>query len=372
MKKFALTTFCSCINEKGIWFIHSYLPLLMFFDFSKQEITVCKVIPDCGTYQLAAFCGICETKEKVFLVPNNASIISIFDKTFQSFTTIDLEKNNGNLFWDCFVEDKYVYCLPYKNEYLLKIDIASLEIIKSKSWHSEVEKSNNKLLHRSIKSDNFVIFVLCETNQILLYDIIKDEWQKKYVGNESNQYTQIIKIQQYIYLFDNRHNKLYKYTEDFSQLILEISIEHNEIILYSLFNKVLIDSVNSLEWRILDENLNLLQSHIYEVEDTNYTYNTNYRLGCWKQYKNQAVCIDPFNHLILVNEDLEYKIFNINLTDSQLVAIQKQLYAMQNIQLVDENEFFYCKDFIHNIKANDLNDKVSNHVGKLIYENIQI
>lgn len=370
MKNFSVNAFCMSVNNKGIWFVHGYLPVLMFFDFGKQKITINEIIPNCKTYQLASFCGICEADNKIFLIPNNASVISVYDKKIGSFTSITIDNKFSNLFWGCFINGNSIYCLPYKNDSIAKIDIQTLTITKSDSWHYLVDSIGNKILHRSVIVDNMIMFVLCETNQIIIYDFINNQWISKYVGNTDNQYTQITKVKDYIYLFDNKHKKIYKYNQDFSSLLLELTIDSDEINMQTLFDCILIDYMNKNDWFILDENLNLLKSYKYEYQDTDYTYNSRYFFGCWEQFNDKAFCITPFNQLIEMDRHFSCRKINLAIESKSINDMSETLNNMQDRYYIDEHEFYYFDKFINSIVFKDSNDKLENQIGKKIYESI--
>lgn len=128
---------CSLSDGDDIWFIPDNTGILCKYDVQSEEIDYMRIIPD-EIRSVCAYNSIVKYKGKLFLIPYWAERITIFDLESEEFEKIDLpdleEMNQeGHKFQSERKKNNYLYLIPVKYAYIIRLNMDTLEIVKSEN-----------------------------------------------------------------------------------------------------------------------------------------------------------------------------------------------------------------------------------------------
>lgn len=362
MKNLSLNSLCSYSNSHGIWFIHSYFPILLFFDFSQNKITFCKIISDVENYHLLLFNDIYEYKDKIIILSKMNNIMIIYDKKRDCFSNVKSIKEQNKIFNQSFDKQNLASCIFYQQDRnILKLEMETLNII-------EMVKLKHPSLCMQINVGENIFFTEKESNIIVIYNLRDNKWTEKEIGNSDNKFHRIIHLDQCFILFDKQKKKLYKYTLDFKYLISEINLEENEFMMNSVGNYLIIDSEKNDNWFVYNESLQLINQGKYHYQQTNHSLTNMIKLGTWTYSNEQLYCIDPYNHLLIFDQNMESIQIDLRFSEYQLNELKKSFQKNEPQQIFFENDWLSIDSWLTSIEKKVSNNGSASDYGKKIYE----
>ncbi len=128
-----------CFLEDGddIWFIPDNTGILCRYHVQSDEIDFMRIIPD-EIRSTCAYSSIVKHKDRLILIPYWAEKITIFYLKTEEFEKIDLpdseEMNQeGHKFQSECKKNNYLYLIPVKYTYIIRLNMDTLEIVKSEN-----------------------------------------------------------------------------------------------------------------------------------------------------------------------------------------------------------------------------------------------
>ena len=85
-----LNACCMYATEEGVWFVQGMMPILYFYSYKENQVTVAKAISIGKNYGTAYFSSIYISENELYLIPNNYNAIVIYDLEKDSFCIIEL------------------------------------------------------------------------------------------------------------------------------------------------------------------------------------------------------------------------------------------------------------------------------------------
>lgn len=136
MKALKIKMQCFFADGQFMWFMPEEICVLCKYDLKSGKI-VSMYMPN-GTMRSNAYGTIVKYKENLVLIPYGAEKIMIFNMNTEAFIQIALPKTKENYMKSSkfdygFVKDRYIYLVPSKYPYILRVDMESYEILQSEN-----------------------------------------------------------------------------------------------------------------------------------------------------------------------------------------------------------------------------------------------
>lgn len=339
-----------CMTDAGVWFVHGRLGVLLFYDKKCKKITFYRTIPNVKFDTLSLFRGMTVYKDKIFLIPNNADSIIVYNILEDCFEKIVLKNPIKGMFVNAYTKGRFLYCFPFWYDRIVKIDMETYDIVYGESWRTKINDINNMYYVNASCwiNENEIAGVVCKTNIILVYNLETEKWEIKNLESEDKSYTQIASAEGSIYIYDNRYLKIKKIDIEHCKILYEKKIGCTSTKLYGLQGGgVVLDPVNENCWYIYDEKLNLCQYNETKIREKKSSLDYDYCCGCWTNDYENTYCIDTENHFISIHKSGEINVAELHLDYKEWIEICKHLKPDKEDIKVSENEFFSLRDLIY-------------------------
>lgn len=145
------------------------------------------------------YCDILETCEKVYVVPNMAKNIYVYNKINGEKKYIIL-KESVNIFYKKFLGlsryKEYIYLWPYSYQSIIKISIITDEIVYIGNFYQILGAGKDKTnplfaAYTDECNNNKVILSSAIDNRIFVYNMENDTYEVKNIGGKENVYLEI-------------------------------------------------------------------------------------------------------------------------------------------------------------------------------------
>lgn len=331
-----LNACCMYSTKEGVWFVQGMMPILYFYSYKDNQVTVARAISIGKNYGTAFFSSIYISGNELYLIPNNHNAIVIYDLEKDSFAYYEISGYGTNLYRENYEKDGFLYCVPYKSKEMLIIDL------KSKDF--EYISFGTKCLNSTCRYGDIIYCVEWETNQIILFDMISREKHVKTIGGEYK-FNSIVIGEKYVYLYDMKTKCLYSFdhTLEKKQNCVFIGYE-SAILLLDKMQNVIIDSTCS------DKLVSLIDGKLKEIKiekSSKLLDNTPWKMCCWSK-NDRLICITPYGQLIFWDDEIGVRDLCIN--REWYEKLNPLLLKESDNEIIQERELFSLKDFIGALK----------------------
>lgn len=352
-REIAISPACMSINSKGIWFINAMLPIIYFYDFKKAQVSWYKVIPECKKKGIFLFLGIYEYNDKLFLIPNNAKEIVIYNKREDSFSKIEMNGTVDGLFRGCVCVNDILYCIPYKHSRMIGIDITTCKVIYEIEWKEKNGLASDKYINSYAIGGDWLFAVVPRTNIILKYNFMNHEWDSFRIGDHSNSYATIGFLNNKVYFFELKNRVIYSCKPDEKIISNSAQINSDGIKIITGANYFVVDNIFDNKWFLLDETLNIIEKDEYVYRNIRQEFASSYYFACWGKKRNgNLICIDNYNHIIEI-DTLGNKKQKLLYTNN--ILLEKSIFRNEEINgkgLYNENGAYSLQLFLEKVKEN--------------------
>jgi len=161
-----------CAVHDGLWFCHSKLPVLYFYDLKKSKITFCRVIPEKYTAEVYCTLAMCVIDNKIYIAPFNGKYIFVYDivaDVFEELMYIGKER----AFQNVIRHGELLFFVPCTFEKMVKYNLTTHEIeVEELPFEADV-----KYIAKVEKSGNIVFCAMHYCGEIWMYDLDKSSWR---------------------------------------------------------------------------------------------------------------------------------------------------------------------------------------------------
>lgn len=298
----AMVPACMSINDRGIWFINAMLPIIYFYDFKEEKVNWYKVIPKCKNSQLYSFLGIYEYENKLFLIPDNANKVMVYDKIKDFFREIEINDISYGAFRGCTCLDNILYCIPFKYNKIIGIDVVTDKIVHEIEWRKTNGLSDVNYINDYAVQGERLLAVVPHKNMVLKCNLKERTWDSFYVGGENNSYVAIGCLNNTGYLFDLHNNSIHCCNIDEKRINTCMQIESKAVRITTGRDYLILDNVLDDKWILMDKNHNVVRQDAYNYRDIKNAFSTPYNYACWGQNeKGNLIGIDNYNHIIEID-----------------------------------------------------------------------
>lgn len=127
-----------CVDKDDVWVVHARLNVFFNYNLKSKKTKMFGLHPYGKTDQESQYKEIYSYGDKLFFIPAWESRILVFHKTDCKISVLDEDSTVGGRFSSIFVVDNFLYCIPFHQDYFLKINMDTEEIISKWSWKNKL------------------------------------------------------------------------------------------------------------------------------------------------------------------------------------------------------------------------------------------
>lgn len=116
-----------CIEDNTAWVVHASLNIFFSYDLTNGYTKTYRLSPYGELYKESQFCGIHSYNNKVYFVPCYSQQILCFDCETEKIMVLE-ENNTYGRFSCSYIINNYLYCVPFREDDFIKIDMNNNEI----------------------------------------------------------------------------------------------------------------------------------------------------------------------------------------------------------------------------------------------------
>lgn len=331
---------CACETCSGIWFVHYAVGILMFYDFLLQKVTIAKVIPGINRIDIAPFTGIIEYQSKIYMFPNNAQGIIVYEMETEQFRTVDIKKyGSQHIFRGAYRKGDVVYAMPYRYPYVIKMDLKTEEIKYISGFTKEY--SEDKAPYSNACTEylgRYYINAMPGTNTIATFDIETERWRVDETGEEN--YSYITAVEDNIYAFDFAGKTICQIEMSGEAIKKTNPIGFNSIALQAMKDGcILANDGSSGKVKVYDAALTFVKN--IEINIIKSGLSTKYLQSYWLTGKDKVYGITKSNELLILREhngierkdlfmdrELWQEVCNEYVKTCNIVAIENEIWGL--------------------------------------------
>lgn len=337
-----------CTVEGGIWFVQALCPILYYYSIKKKKIIAKQVLHIGEIYGTAFFSAIYVHGNSVYLIPNNAKKMVIYDILEKKCKYIDIEKSENNMYKQCYELEGRLFCVPYKAKQMFEVSINNHDDRKYINIYDSFDMGNINCINGTCRINNIVYCVVWKTNVIIEIDLTKRQAQKKAMPDNYS-FCDINASNEKVYLYDINSKSIISYSVDLKTHLEDINIGWSEAIISTNDEGLLIiDSVDTSEIMIINSDG---KKYIYNFEQEEYAICTPpWKINVWicDQKQNLWGIINN-GYLVCVNNMGELRKTELVITSDEYREINNRLMREQSNCVFYENVGFQLEDFLYNV-----------------------
>lgn len=342
-----LNACCICVTERGVWFVQGMTPILYFYSFGEKKITVEKVLLIDNVYGMAFFSDILVIDDQVYLIPNNAKRIVVYNILNGDCEYIAIEDPVANMYIGCYLMDGYIYCVPYKAKKMLRMKIDNHKEKEYIDIYSTYELED-ACINGSCKLDDLIYCVLWKTNKVVVINLKTAQIQwRELMGKYS--FSDICSKNNLLYLYDMKKKSIIIFNENMTEKVEEIYIGWNDARIYiDRRGTLLIDDVASSEIMLIDRNGEKKKLK-FEIEEGKVDI-SKWKINFWGYDKLGNIWgITNGGDLVFIKDFDKQINVKIKITRNEYYKLNKEFMLHMRDYVFHENFGYSLEGFLGNI-----------------------
>lgn len=351
-KNILLNAVCMDISEGEIWFIHNNYPFLFCFDLERKKVTLAKVIPINGESVIASFSSIHVVGEKIYLIPNNARDIFVYYRNADEYEKLFLNNTCPNMFRDSYLYDNYIYCIPYRYDKIVKVNLVLDKITYINiDKDNYIPKSSDFCINSVHRNNNCVVCVVWKTDYFIEFNLENEKinFIKGINDGEKHSLSRMCIFKNRKYIYDMKR-VCYILNKESEEICKSVTMNYEDALIIPNGEVIIIDPIDSNSWQIVDQMLNL-------IADTHYDYEvSNCDCPPWKI--GAYVCDGEFNlYRIGMGGELTGIRKDGSIFIHEFISIEREKWSLLIEELVQINKNYVIKE-TNTYCVNDFLNKV--------------
>ncbi len=366
-----------CVDGDDVWFVHGKINVLMRYNMRENHTYVIDTIPNEEMFQESLYRGIYKWDNKIFMIPCWAREIAIYDIVYGKFIKLPLKNienyENHILFCKVYAFRKYLYCIPYYYEAILKIDLESDSV-----EYIPIAEGKKGYISDTTRIGNEIIAVYSETNQVLSFNMENEIVCFKQLGSSTRRFTNIANIGDILYSFDeNTHSIVKVFGEKFTEEAEFRNVTYEVVKMMSVFpDMFMVDSVYSNEMQIIDARNEVIFQEEKRPCTRRGKLNSIYYYGVENSggmrndisfYFSKSAC-----SMYQLNSGKLEAQFTMILNEDEFNKIISFVGSTEDTE-TDESDIYGLKMWIKKLeKAKDKRDKIRHNYGEKILQVVKV
>lgn len=246
-----LNACCMYVAENGVWFVQGMSPVLCFYSFENEKITIMQTLNIGEIYGTAYFSKVYLNNDEIYLIPNNSNKIVIYNIVNKKLEYISINGTAVNMYRNCYEMNGVLFFIPYKAKKIIKLRLDTHQII----GYIDVFENNGEdiCLNSTCRVGNIVYCALWMRGEIVKIDLEKEIIMREKISEEYK-FSQICERQKRFFLYDMLTKSILVYSKDFKKVekIIEVGCE-DALLIISKGGDILVDLATTDDILIIGE-----------------------------------------------------------------------------------------------------------------------
>lgn len=203
-----------CVDGDDIWFVHGKINALMHYNMIENHTYIVGTVPEEKMFREMLYSAVYKWNEKIYLIPCFARKLMVYNIKENKFTEIliqNIEKySEKGLFERAYAKGKYLYCIPFLYEAIIKINMESEEI-----EYTVIGKMGDIYITDVAKIENNIAAINVHNNQLLFYNMDTSVLEIKKLDEDRKKIVAIASMGDSLFLFNKS-----------SQALIELNIKN--------------------------------------------------------------------------------------------------------------------------------------------------
>lgn len=203
-----------CVDGDDIWFVHGKINALMHYNMIENHTYIVGMVPEEKMFREMLYSAVYKWNEKIYLIPCFARKLMVYNIKENKFTEIliqNIEKySEKGLFERAYAKGKYLYCIPFLYEAIIKINMESEEI-----EYTVIGKMGDIYITDVAKIENNIAAINVHNNQLLFYNMDTSVLEIKKLDEDRKKIVAIASMGDSLFLFNKS-----------SQALIELNIKN--------------------------------------------------------------------------------------------------------------------------------------------------
>lgn len=340
---------CASETEQGIWFIHAFLNILMFYDFFEKKVIKARVIPNdenLNSYSYSGFWTMLENDNKLYLFSDLANACYIYDISEDKFVKLDIKDLSIHNFIGAYKRENYIYVIPYRYDVVVKINLNNDTVTYSSGVKELYQTEKNLFINYSSRIDsNQIVVAIPYTKSFLIFNMKDETWKKIKILEEQSEFSSIIFYNQELYALDFLNTRLIKLDLDGKIKKCSENIGFDAYLYGIDKGYFIVDEITGSRVRIYNSNLECIKELTFNIIQS--SLSTAYGHCCWIKSKDKIYGITKSNELIIIDKEMLITIEPMAMD----FCIWKKLSSeyVEQYKYLEENEFTNLNVFMDSI-----------------------
>lgn len=346
-KHLSLNACCMCMTEEGVWFVQGMCPILYYYNFGAERITIAEPLNIGETYGTAYFREIYRKKDELYLVPNNSKKIAIYNITNKILEYVSVKDAIANEYQNCYEYNDILYFIPYKARQVIKLELDNHKIIK---YIDIYEDKENVCINSTCRMGNTIYCVLWNSSQILMIDL-ESETASQLQTSGGHRFSQISTYGKNFLLYDMQEKALLIYEPNFEKILRTIKVDYEDaMLIVGKEGECVVDSAVSNEILIMNDEFK--REKRIEFYVCNQLMDTQpWTINAWSLDKDRFIWgISTNGYLFKViaeSQKLEKK--ELVISEKLYSELNKKLIQIDGNNIVMERTGFALENFLNSL-----------------------
>lgn len=285
-KNVNLNACCMYVAENGVWFVQGMSPVLCFYSFEDEKITIMQALNIEEIYGTAYFSKVYLKNDEIYLIPNNSNKIVIYNIVNKKLEYISINGTTVNMYQSCYEVSGVLFLIPYKAKKIIKLSMDTHQIIGYIDVLENIEE--NICINSTCRVENTVYCALWMSGEILKIDLEKEIIMREKIEGEYN-FSQICERKNYFFLYDMLRKSILVYSKDLKKIenIIEVGCE-DALLILSKEGDILVDLATTDDILIIGDDFKVRGKITFQIDDQLLDIQP-WRINTWGYDKNEKI-----------------------------------------------------------------------------------
>lgn len=343
IENFYLNACCMYVAHDGVWFVQGMCPILYFYSFSEKGITLSQPLLIEQIYGTAFFSEIYMKNNTLYIIPNNATKIIVYNIESNTYDIVDIEDSGVNIYINCYEYNGELFCIPYKAKKMLIMCMGNYRDIK----YIERDK-NDHIINDTCRIENIVYCVIWKTSNILQIDLEKKTMHCVSIEG-SYQFTSICAYNNLVFLYDAFSRSIITMTKDLALIVNLIEINCDDAIIYLHKGRYIVaDSALTDEIVIIDTKINKVVNRIVSHRLGQQLIDSlPWKINAWAEDNEGSLWgITTEGNLVKMNHDALVVVDKMKICTNRYAKINGNLVLGSQAEILQERIGFCLENYI--------------------------
>lgn len=356
---FRISPSAFCVVGDDIWMFHSMMNLLVKYNIVSKTTKIIGQLGGEENIHGTLISDMFYTNGHLIMIPCWAKRIHTYDIKNHSFSEINFDKNSSvnGLFIKSFCVGEKIYCLPFKSNSIVEIDMTSLSIVRYIDIRSQINRNYEYINDACLIDDEKIAFVTVDS-YINIFNVKTNKVESFFCGMDNAELSRIICCNDMLFFVEMKSNTLCKWNTSNKNISL-VTSEDMYFSISCFDSEIMLDF--GQEYRLFDVSNNSLKDIVRRsLSEYNNSLSYFYFYALRKKIEGVLFEFDRFAEILYITKNGVRTEHYVQLTFDELkqvaggkCLIESELYGLDEM-INDLDNSDICNSDIHKSSGNKI------------------